>query len=234
MSADETILAEQRDYYDHRADEYDEWFYRRGRYFRGDEATRTWFEEVEQVRSSFLDVPWRNARVLEMAPGTGIWSEWLIDQGAVLSVVDASSAMLGHLRARLGERVNDVNIEVADLFSWSPPSTFDAVFFGFFVSHVPLVQLTQFFDVVASALRPGGHVAFIDSRRDATSTAVDHVLPSVHDEVMIRRLNDGREFQIVKNFYSPQELSSAALSAGLNIHVQQSANYFVFGTGTRT
>ena len=48
----EPILAEQIAYYRARASEYDEWFLRRGRYDRGDEHRRVWFNEVSTVRSA--------------------------------------------------------------------------------------------------------------------------------------------------------------------------------------
>ena len=39
-------LQEQVDYYRARASEYDEWFYRIGRYDRGSEINQRWFNEV--------------------------------------------------------------------------------------------------------------------------------------------------------------------------------------------
>lgn len=42
----ERFLAEQIAYYGARASEYDEWFLRQGRYDRGDENRRLWFEMV--------------------------------------------------------------------------------------------------------------------------------------------------------------------------------------------
>lgn len=45
------LLKEQIAYYKARADEYDEWFLRQGRYDRGDELNQQWFAEVSQVIS---------------------------------------------------------------------------------------------------------------------------------------------------------------------------------------
>lgn len=41
------VVREQIDYYKARAPEYDEWFYRQGRYDHGDEANQRWFAEAE-------------------------------------------------------------------------------------------------------------------------------------------------------------------------------------------
>ncbi len=230
---DDTIISEQRDYYEARAPEYDEWFYRRGRYDRGVEETNRWFAEVEDVRAALAAVNWAGRHVLELAPGTGVWSEWLLDQGAKLSVVDGSSAMLQMLKAKLGNRTRDVEFQHADLFEWRPTREYDGVFFGFFLSHVPRHRLGEFFSTVASALSSNAPFGFIDSRREHTSTAADHVLPGDDDEVMTRRLNDGREYRIVKNFFEPDELFVPTSSAGLSLVASVTPTYFLFGTGVK-
>ena len=72
---------------------------------------------------------------------------------------------------------------------------------------------------------------FLDGQRVNESTAVDHVLPGEHDEIMIRRLNDGREFRIVKNFHEPEHLVALATAAGFTLDVHQTDTYFQFGVG---
>ena len=46
------LVGEQISYYQARAHEYDEWFFRQGRYDRGDELNEQWFSEVKQVRQA--------------------------------------------------------------------------------------------------------------------------------------------------------------------------------------
>ena len=47
---DKSILQEQVAYYRARADEYDEWHSRQGRYDRGDEHKSQWHAELDAVR----------------------------------------------------------------------------------------------------------------------------------------------------------------------------------------
>jgi demethylmenaquinone methyltransferase/2-methoxy-6-polyprenyl-1,4-benzoquinol methylase len=82
-------------------------------------------------------------------------------------------------------------------------------------------------------VRPGGKVFFVDGRRELSSTAVNHQLPAQDSQVMVRKLNDGRAFEIVKNFYDPGDLSARCTRAGLDIDVRETATYFLYGTGTR-
>jgi adenylate kinase len=56
-------------------------------------------------------------------------------------------------------------------------------------------------------------------------------LPAEHDEIMIRRLNDGREFRIVKNFHEPERLIELAGAAGFALDLHHTDTYFQFGEG---
>ena len=73
---------------------------------------------------------------------------------------------------------------------------------------------------------------FIDSARTERSTAADHVLPSGEEDTMTRRLDDGREFQIIKRFYDPAELERALGELGWNASVGATPEFFIYGTAT--
>lgn len=226
-------LAQMQIYYQARAAEYDEWFYRKGRYDRGHEANQRWFSEAAEV-SAALDALAVSGDVLELAPGTGIWTERLTQNSKVTSItaVDASPEMVAINRAKLGNNER-VSYLLADLFNWQPPRQYDAVCFGFWLSHVPTERLEGFLRLVCQALRPAGKLFFIDSSREPSSTAADHILPEEGSQVMLRRLNDGREFQIVKNFYEPVTLTAQFAEAGLAVTIRETSNYFIYGTGKR-
>ncbi len=227
------LVRQQMEYYRARATQYDDWFLRLGRYDRGEVATRRWFEQVEEVRTALRDVPLDGKDVLELAPGTGIWTQELCSRVARLTAVDSSSEMIELNRHRLGDCAQRVNFVEADLFEWTPSREFDAVVFCFWISHVPVSLLDGFLAKVASMLAPGGTVFFLDARREHTGTAVDHVLPEVNEELMVRRLDDGREFNIIKNFWDATVLQDKCQRAGLDVRVHETADYFQFGLGTR-
>jgi demethylmenaquinone methyltransferase/2-methoxy-6-polyprenyl-1,4-benzoquinol methylase len=224
----DATLREMMAYYRARADEYDEWFYRRGRYDRGAESNARWFVEVDHVFLAFDELA-IGGDVLELAPGTGIWTERILRTAASVTAVDASPEMVAINQARVhDERVTYV---LADLFTWRPDRIYDAVCFGFWLSHVPDERLDDFFQLGADALHPGGKVWFVDGRREPSSTAVNHQLPELGSQVMTRRLNDGRAFQIVKNFYDPRALAVRCAAAGLDVDVRETATFFLYGAG---
>jgi demethylmenaquinone methyltransferase/2-methoxy-6-polyprenyl-1,4-benzoquinol methylase len=128
-------------------------------------------------------------------------------------------------------RVAAANVDYveADVFSWRPAARYDAVFFSFWLSHVPEERFVAFWDNVANALAPGGAAYLIDSAFDPTSTAKDHVLPERDTGVVLRRLNDGREFRIVKLFWEPQALAARLGALGWSATLGQTPSYFIYG-----
>jgi len=226
----ESTLEEMIAYYRARAAEYDEWFYRQGRFDRGPAANARWFTEVETVFAA-LDALGPTGDVLELASGTGIWTERLIRTARTVTAVDVSPEMIALNQAKVS--CDAVSYVRADLFAWAPARTYDAVVCAFWLSHIPHERLDAFLAVVATALRPGGAVFVVDGRREPLGTAADHRLPEGEAQVMTRLLNDGRAFQIVKNFHDPATLAARCAAAGLDVTVRETPTYFLYGWGAR-
>jgi SAM-dependent methyltransferase len=222
-------LREQQDYYRARAAEYDQWWLRQGRYDRG-AANGQWFEDVEAVRSA-LEQFGPGGRILELACGTGLWSEKLLPFATQLTAVDSSSEMLAINAERL--RSPRVRYVQADLFEWRPSERFDVVFFAFWLSHVPPERFAFFWQLVDSCLEPGGRVFFVDSRRDQGSTAIDNPLPETSTTKIRRRLNDGREFEIFKVFYDADTLTDRLADLGWRFEIRETNRFFLYGAGRR-
>src|SRR4051812_30526558 len=98
---DDALLAEQRAYYRARAPEYDTWWQRTGRYDRGDEMAVEWQRQVSAVEDALARFDARGD-VLELAGGTGWWTERLATTAGSLTVVDASAETLELNRERVG------------------------------------------------------------------------------------------------------------------------------------
>jgi SAM-dependent methyltransferase len=221
-------VREQLEYYRSRAAEYDQWWLRRGRYDRGEANNANWFAEADEVKNA-LQAFQPAGKILELAAGTGIWTEQLLPFADELTVVDGSPEMLAINAARVGSsRVSRIE---ADLFAWRSASRFDTVFFGFWLSHLPPERFADFWRMVRDALAPGGRVFFVDSRREPTSTARDHQLPErTEAQLVSRKLNDGREFQVYKIFNDPGDLEEELRQLGWWSEVRVTTHYFLHGT----
>lgn len=218
------VLHEQIDYYRARAHEYDEWFYRLGRYDHGEALNQQWFEEIAIVQAQLLTLP-RVHHALELACGTGIWTRDLLSVADRVTAIDTSPEMIAINRGKVES--SEVEYMEANLFTWEPTRQYDLVFFSFWLSHVPPEKLDEFLAKVYRALRPGGSVFMIDSRRNATSTARNHLLPRDSNR-LTRKLNDGRAFNIVKVFYGRDHLRTALSKAGFTPEVQITPHYFIY------
>jgi 2-polyprenyl-3-methyl-5-hydroxy-6-metoxy-1,4-benzoquinol methylase len=224
-----SVLQDQVEYYRARAGEYDEWWFRQGRYDRGPELNDRWHGETAAVEGA-LDT-WlvrRNpASVLELACGTGLFTRRIAPRVARVTAVDASPEVLALNRARVAAA--NVRYVEADLFEWQPSERYDVVFFSFWLSHVPDDRFAPFWATVAAALAPEGAAYLIDSAFDPTSTAKNHPVPGREAGVVTRKLNDGREFRIVKVFWAPQSLAARLAQLHWLPTLTQTPSYFIHG-----
>src|SRR5450631_4270296 len=132
MSSD-TILQDQIDYYRARAGEYDEWWFRHGRYDHRPEFNARWHSETAAVETAFDAWLARRQprRVLELACGTGLFTRRIASQVEKVTAIDASPEVIAINSARVA--AGNVTYVEADLFAWQPPvgERYDAVFFSF-------------------------------------------------------------------------------------------------------
>lgn len=91
----------------------------------------------------------------------------------------------------------------------------------------------EFWANMRRGLKPAGSVFVVDSLLEPTSTARDD--HSVDRSGVVRRkLNDGREFQIVKVFYEPSELESRLAALGWSGWLHSTGKFFLYGLVERT
>jgi demethylmenaquinone methyltransferase/2-methoxy-6-polyprenyl-1,4-benzoquinol methylase len=223
---DETgLLDSQRAYYRARAAEYDEWFLRQGRYDRGPELRERWLREVEQIAAALSPVV-QGAEVLELACGTGWWTQRLAALSRSVVAVDASPEVIALNRKRV--KAGNVEYQLDDVFDWAPKTRFDVVFFSFWLSHVPPARFDAFWELVRRALKPDGRAFFIDSLLE------DRAFLEDRPTTVRRTLNDGREFDIVKVFYEPAELELRLNEQGWSGWVRSTETFFLYGCITPT
>jgi demethylmenaquinone methyltransferase/2-methoxy-6-polyprenyl-1,4-benzoquinol methylase len=215
-------------YYEARAPEYDDWYLRRGRYSHGPIHDAAWNAELDAAGRWLDGLPW-SGEIVELAAGTGWWSPLLAARGE-LTMYDTAPATLDRARERLVAHGLRAHLHLRD--AWAEPDReVDGLFAGFWLSHVARDRLTDFLRLARRWLRPGGQFAFIDSLPDPRSGAADHPTPAAGRAR--RRLADGREFDIVKVFYEPEELRVVLSQASFDdVDVTTTGRFFVLGRST--
>jgi ubiquinone/menaquinone biosynthesis C-methylase UbiE len=228
MGDEEELLREQQAFYRARAPVYDEWWQRRGRYDRGEDEAREWHRQVAAVDSA-LTAFGATGDVLELAGGTGWWTQRLAQTADRLTVVDASAETIEINRQRV--RRADVDYVVTDVFGWRPDRAFDVVFFSFWLSHVPRSRFGVFWELVRSCLAPSGRVFLIDSHEDPVPAPRrnDPYVIEYGPDLHRRRLQDGSEYRVVKVMYEPDEVESRLAAEGWDAAID-ATRWFVFGS----
>ena len=210
---DEALLAEQIAYYRALAPEYES------------HSLPGWGgPEVAAALDAFRPA----GHVLELACGPGMWTELLVREATSVTAVDAAPEMLARARARVGE--GRVRFVQADLFSWRPDRRYDVVFFGFWLSHVPMDRFDAFWSFVGDCLEPSGRVFFVD---DAFRTP-EELIEGESSSTIERRLSDGTAYRAVKVPHRPAELEEKLAALGWHVEVRQTSGHFYWGSGTRT
>jgi SAM-dependent methyltransferase len=225
----EEVLGEQRRYYRARAGEYEDWWFRRGRYDHGPEANERWFGEAREVQDTverFLPT----GRVLELACGTGLWTARLAPLADRLTALDSSPEVLALARGKV--LAPNVTWVQADVFEWEPDQSYDVCFFGFWLSHVPRELLASFWEKVGRALSPQGRVYLVDSARSERASARDHSQAAPGTELERRRLQDGSEYRVVKHWFEAATLQQAIEQQGWEARIEATEEFFVHGWAT--
>jgi SAM-dependent methyltransferase len=214
------VLREQKRYYAERAPEYDDWWYRRGRYELEPGALARWRADATEAEEA-LEASAPGGTVLELAAGTGIWTRNLVRLADRVVAVDANAETLAL-------NTGDAELVRADVFEWEPVERFDLVFFSFWLSHVPEERFDEFWSLVRAALVPGGRVFLVDSGAGDMA----HTGTAQADGEETRSLADGRTFRIVKRRWRPDELEEYVRPLGFALDLRDTANgHFLYGGG---
>ena len=166
--------------------------------------------------------------VLEFGPGPGGFTRELARHGRTVTAVDASPQMLDRNRAEVA--ADNVDYVLADIFEWQPDRTYDFVFFGFFLSHVPPPLFEDFWGLVARCVGPSGRVGFVDE--DHRARDFDDVREVDGLPLARRVLADGRAFDIIKIFWEPTALETQLTGLGWNADLRSVEDTILLGTAT--
>jgi demethylmenaquinone methyltransferase/2-methoxy-6-polyprenyl-1,4-benzoquinol methylase len=209
-SDDDALLAEQIAYYRAGAAEYDRAYAER--------------EDLQGLLVAADDLPIAGA-VLELACGTGQWTPALAARADSVTAVDTAAEVLALARARTTSP--NVQFIQADVFEWQPPRRYDTVFFAFWLSHVPPARWPDFWNSVAAALTPGGKAIFVDD--GPAEAAHEEVLADQAVPAVLRRLDDGSRYRIVKVFHDARTITGDLTALGWSVRVRSVGGNFIVG-----
>jgi demethylmenaquinone methyltransferase/2-methoxy-6-polyprenyl-1,4-benzoquinol methylase len=166
-------------------------------------------------------------KVLELACGTGYWTEVIAPAAAQVTAIDVNEEVLRIARSKRYPE-NRVTFMHGDCNA--PPDTgrsHDALFAGFWWSHVPLGRMDAFLAAATRAVAPGALVAFLDNRYvEGSSTAITR-WDGDGNSYQLRGLDDGSAHEVLKNFPAESELIRRAARCGWGAHVDFYPHYWL-------
>lgn len=173
-----------------------------------------------------LDAIRPSGDVLELACGTGAWTEAIVRHPVrTVHCVDAAPEMLALHERRI--RDDRVTREVGDLFEWRPARGFDLVTFGFWLSHVPPARFDLFWRTIDAALAPGGRAFFVDE--DMRGLAHEQPGGDPDYPTVQRRMLDGRTMTAIKVYHDPDVLADRLRAIGWRAEVRSAGDRFYWG-----
>lgn len=165
-------------------------------------------------------------KVLELACGTGYWTDVFAAGAAQVTALDVNEEVLAIARSK----ENAARVEFVRGSAWNIPDygrRHDALFAGFWWSHVLLEDLDRFLAHAVAAVAPGALIAFLDNRYvEGSSTPVARRDGSGNG-YQLRKLDDGSSHEVLKNFPAEGELIQRASRHGWGAHADLIGHYWL-------
>ncbi|MDH5787655.1 MAG: class I SAM-dependent methyltransferase [Candidatus Bathyarchaeota archaeon] len=204
-----------RRYYDEQANVYDDM------YMRSDLEWRRELEAVTDAMAKALS----GRRLLEVACGTGFWTEIVAKVARDIVAIDISEKMLTIARKR---KVRSANVEYrrGDAYALAEVSDeFNAGLANFWFSHVPKARIDEFLHGFHKKL---GKTAVVFMADNVYVPGIGGQLVTkvgIEDTFKLRKASDGSEYEVLKNYYSSDTLRRLLSPKTSDLKVHE-AKYF--------
>jgi SAM-dependent methyltransferase len=200
-----------RRYYDQRANVYDDMYLR---------SEPDWRRDLEALADEMTKAL-NGHRVLEVACGTGFWTEIAAKTATLIVAIDASEKMLELARERKKRNAN-VQYVHGDAYSLEEiPGKFDAGLANFWFSHIPKAKITEFLSNFHSRLERPAIVFMADNRYVRGIGGQLITKPGIEDTFKLRDGSDGSKHEVLKNYYDHEGLEQLFSSGASNLKIHE-------------
>ena len=199
-----------RRYYDQRATVYD------GMYLRRDPVWRKDLESLADEMAKALI----GRSVLEVACGTGFWTEIVSKTATRVVAVDSSEKMLELARKRKKRNAN-VEYVHGDAYSLKEVTgKFDAGLANFWFSHIPKSRIEEFLSGFHNKLERPATVFMADNHYVPGIGGQLITKLGIEDTFKLREEADGSKHEVLKNYYDRETLERlfSPQASDLKIH----------------
>ncbi|MBX5328665.1 MAG: class I SAM-dependent methyltransferase [Candidatus Bathyarchaeota archaeon] len=182
-------------YYRRRAEEYEEIYHR-------DDPVR---REELQILASVLRKTLKGRKVLEIACGTGYWTQILSKTAHSIVAIDFAQEMLEIAKRKHYECPVSFCKEDAYALAFKE-SAFNGGLANFWFSHIPKSKIDRFMQGFHRILQSGSKVFIADNVYVPGVGGTLVLRKGEEDTYKLRKLKNGSEHLILKNYFSSEEL----------------------------
>jgi len=194
------------------------------------------YEQVYEKPERQRELAWLRERiprlykgrtVLEVACGTGYWTQHIAPAAHRVYACDINEAVLEIAREKR-IAAGKASFFKADAISLEgvPPGC-NAAFAGFWWSHVKKSGLRQFVSNLSARLEPGSVVGILDNAWAPGSSTPLSRTDGEGNTYQLRKLASGEQMEVLKNFPSPAELTEAVRPVAREAHLESLAYYWL-------
>jgi demethylmenaquinone methyltransferase/2-methoxy-6-polyprenyl-1,4-benzoquinol methylase len=193
------------DYYAKRANEYE----------RIDQKSERQ-TDLAALRGLFRQV-FAGHRVLEIACGTGYWTQVVAETAKSITATDINEEVLQIARAK--NYAGNVSFQKADALNLSFPrqDDFTAGLAAAWWSHLRKAQIRNFLFQFHRLFSPGSIIVFMDNRFVPGSNTPISRTDAEGNSYQVRRFENGDEHEILKNFPSEKEVREVITDLAVEI-----------------
>ena len=163
---------------------------------------------------NFIPGQMQGLDVLEVAAGTGYWTQFIVEKAKSVLATDITIEALDQINTR--PLKTQVSTKVLDAFNlYDLPLKFTAAFAGLWISHVPKQKLNDFLVSLHYCLTPGARIIFLDNSAVQCKALPITDIDKWGNTYQNRELEDNSVYRVLKNFPSKQELFNATIEFGV-------------------
>lgn len=182
--------------------------------------------ELEWLRKRIPEI-FRGRTVLEVACGTGYWTQYIAPHAKRVYAGDINEAVLEIARDKPIPAGKATFFKADAVTLENVPPGCNAAFAGFWWSHVKKSGIEQFVRNLSSRLEPGAVVAILDNTFfEGSSTPVSR-RDAEGNTYQMRKLANGEQFEVLKNFPTPGELTEAVRPVAREAHLEALSYYWL-------
>jgi ubiquinone/menaquinone biosynthesis C-methylase UbiE len=205
-----------QEYYDRRAKEYE------AVYHRDDPVRQKELAEMETA----IGKAFAGRRVLEVACGTGYWTERAAKTAAHITAVDAAPKTLEIARAKnLPE--DKIEFQLGDAYCLDAiRGHFNAGLAMFWFSHVPKARIGEFLREFHATLEKGSTVFMAENMLQEGVGGEFVRKPGIEDTFKRRTLVDGSVHEVLKNYYDRSELETLLSPFATDLRIEMGTCFY--------